>query len=52
MDDIEEENEDKMGDGQTIKSGDGGYTQMRKSEFFNKRLKKDNSATRLNPNSY
>ena len=25
-----------------------GYTQMRKSEFFNKRLKKDTSNSRLN----
>ena len=28
-----------------------GYTQMRKSEFFSKRLKKDTSATRLATNA-
>lgn len=39
-------------EGQRVKILDAsGYTQMRKSEFFSKRLKKDTSATRLAANS-
>lgn len=54
MDEIQEETEDKIAiiEGQRVRVLDsGGYTQMRKSEFFNKRLKKDTSATRLTANS-
>ncbi len=55
MDEIQEESEDKIAliEGQRVKILDtgSGYTQMRKSEFFSKRLKKDTSATRLTANS-
>ena len=54
MDEIEEEQDDKIAiiEGQRVKILDAsGYTQMRKSEFFSKRLKKDTSATRLAANS-
>jgi len=50
MDEIAEENDEKIAiiEGQRVKILDAScYTQMRKSEFFSKRLKKDSSATRL-----
>jgi hypothetical protein len=40
-----------QGDTNGVKMLDVGYNQMRKSEFFNKRLKKDTSATRLTSDS-
>lgn len=53
-DEYPEEAKDKIAiiEGQRVRILDsGGYTQMRKSEFFSKRLKKDTSASRLTANS-